>query len=277
MAAKPPPVAVASPPRPSTPDQPSPAEAFAKKWEVEQTKKQMLLDELELVRAQVSELLEDQRRSEHLNATPSEHIVLSAHHAGEALARSLAWCCEWMSAVLRGCVAGAASSRSRAARPLHALPRDDEEDSVVGRASSLLGEEGANDTHLARKMRRSAPARGLVTKPESASKGGVTKPESASKGGVTKPSPKGDPKHARVPEDNPELVAAMGRWCAGHVSKQVRAISLRSRHDCKPSTRLDSPLHASSYLDLPRLASNGLHSPRVASQAWDLSMPLIAC
>ena len=100
---------------------------------------------------------------------------------------------------------------------------------MAGRASSLLGEEGANDTHLARKMRRSAPARGLVTKPEIASKGGVTKPEIASKGGVTKPSPKGDPKHARVPEDNPELVAAMGRWCAGHVSKQVRAISLRSR------------------------------------------------
>jgi hypothetical protein len=144
---------------------------------------------------------------------------------------------------------------------------------VAGRASSLLGEEGANDTHLARKMRRSSPARGLVTKPEIASKGGVTKPEIASKGGVTKPeiaskggvtkpSPKGDPKHARVPEDNPELVAAMGRWCAGHVSKQVRAISLRSRHDCKPSTRLDSPLHASSYLDLPRMASTRLELPR---------------
>jgi hypothetical protein len=188
--------------------------------------------------------------------------VLSANHAGEALARSFAWCCEWMSAVISGCVAGAASSRSRAARPLHALPRDDEEDSVAGRASSLLGEEGANDTHLARKMRRSSPARGLVTKPELASKGGVTKPEIASKGGVTKPSPKGDPKHARVPEDNPELVAAMGRWCAGHVSKQVRAISLRSRHDCKPSTRLDSPLHASSYLDMPRMASTRLELPR---------------
>jgi len=259
---KPPPVAVASPPRPSTPDQPSPAEAFAKKWEVEQTKKQMLLDELELVRAQVSELLEDQRRSEHLNATPSEHIVLSAHHAGEALARSLAWCCEWMSAVLRGCVAGAAGSRSRAARPLHALPRDDEEDSVAGRASSLLGEEGANDTHLARKMRRSAPARGLVTKPEIASKGGVTKPESASKGGVTKPSPKGDPKHARVPEDNPELVAAMGRWCAGHVSKQVRAISLRSRCDLDTIAK---PRHASTRLCMPRVTSTCLEWPRMAS------------
>jgi len=267
---KPPPVAVASPPRPSTPDQPSPAEAFAKKWEVEQTKKQMLLDELELVRAQVSELLEDQRRSEHLNATPSEHIVLSAHHAGEALARSLAWCCERMSAVLSGCVAGAAASRSRAARPLHALPRDDEEDSVAGRASSLLGEEGANDTHLARKMRRSAPARGLVTKPEI-----------ASKGGVTKPGPKGDPKHARVPEDNPELVAAMGRWCAGHVSKQVRAISLRSRcdlaaislrsrHDCKTSTRLDTPRHASTRLCMPLHASSCLDLPRMASTRLEL-------
>jgi hypothetical protein len=167
-----------------------------------------------------------------------------------------------MSAVLSGCVAGAAGSRSRAARPLHALPRDDEEDSVAGRASSLLGEEGANDTHLARKMRRSSPARGLVTKPEIASKGGVTKPEIASKGGVTKPSPKGDPKHARVPEDNPELVAAMGRWCAGHVSKQVREISLRSRCDLDT---IANPRHASTRLCMPRVTSTCLEWPPLAS------------
>ena len=272
---KPPPGAVASPPRPSTPDQPSPAEAFAKKWEVEQTKKQMLLDELELVRAHISELLEDQRRSEHLDATPSEHIVLAAHHAGEALARSLAWCCEWTSAVLSRCVAGAAGSGRRAAHALDVLPRDDEEDSVAGRASSLLGEEGANDTHLARKVRRSAPARGLMTKPEP-----------ASKGRVTKPSPKDEPKQAKVPEDNPEIVAAMGRWCAGHVSKQVRAISLRSCHACE---NLDRPLHASTLpRHLPRQAwaaqhasahdgAARLHLPRLLPrhlplQAWDLSM-----
>ena len=272
---KPPPGAVASPPRPSTPDQPSPAEAFAKKWEVEQTKKQMLLDELELVRAHISELLEDQRRSEHLDATPSEHIVLAAHHAGEALARSLAWCCEWTSAVMSSCVAGAAGSGRRAAHALDVLPRDDEEDSVAGRASSLLGEEGANDTHLARKVRRSAPARGLMTKPEP-----------ASKGRVTKPSPKDEPKQAKVPEDNPEIVAAMGRWCAGHVSKQVRAISLRSCHACE---NLDRPLHASTLpRHVPRQAwaaqhasahdgATCLHLPRllprhVPLQAWDLSM-----
>ena len=108
---------------------------------------------------------------------------------------------------------------------------------MAGRASSLLGEEGANDTHLARKVRRSATARGLMTKPEP-----------ASKGRVTKPSPKDEPKQAKVPEDNPEIVAAMGRWCAGHVSKQVRAISLRSCHACE---NLDRPLHASTCLGRP--------------------------
>lgn len=192
-----------------------------------------LANELQLVRALNEELLEDERRSEPLEPTATDHASLAIRHSCEALARGwlngqqLLWalCFASCDGSARGPSTplrpGSTSARSGSpgsflsrspAHPPSPTNRLLEEQLAPSSGASVLGEEGVIEVHLPRKLKRSNTQR-LST---------IDQAEKANAEAQAH-------EHAKlfmVPEDKPEVVAIAGFWCAAHASKQAWDLSM---------------------------------------------------
>lgn len=206
---------------------------FAHRLSTEQTKSLQLANELQLVRALNEELLEDERRSEPLEPTATDHASLAIRHSCEALARGwlngqqLLWalCFASCDGSARGPSTplrpGSTSARSGSpgsflsrspAHPPSPTNRLLEEQLAPSSGASVLGEEGVIEVHLPRKLKRSNTQR-LST---------IDQAEKANAEAQAH-------EHAKlfmVPEDKPEVVAIAGFWCAAHASKQAWDLSM---------------------------------------------------
>ena len=233
--------------------------------------------ELRLVTEEFERLQEDDRRAEPLSPSASEHAGLAVRHLAEAVSRAASYSC---TQVWNLCTPSARGNKaSTPAVEKHGLLLD-----VDGHVpeTPILGEDGANEAHVERKLRRTMTARHQMLTSGTAS----STPETAHAAGTGERA-----RHAQVPEDKPEAVAALRMWCPTHISKQVTCLrgSAPQRARCAqhgwsrarararvnarvPSTRVDARVSARVRMRAPPpracWATRARRAPPPASSLW---------